>query len=192
MDWSRHECMVAVSSGMTERLSKDDWIAHGLLVLGRDGPNALKVGSMAAELSISRGSFYWHFRDVADFETQVLHQWETATTDTVVQRLETDQRRDRLEQLISRAFTTRRALDRAIRSWAVSSPAVAAVAANADDRRIAYISEMLVAAGVPSSRAGERARFLYWAYLGHAMVADPHAVFLSPEGISDIVEMFER
>ena len=177
---------------MTERLSKEAWVVHGLKVLSRDGPNALKVGSMAAELSVSRGSFYWHFRDVADFEAQVLHQWETATTDTVVRRLEADQRRDRLEQLITRAFTSRRDLDRAIRSWAASSPAVAAVAANADDQRIAYIADMLVGAGVAASRAGERARFLYWAYLGHAMVADPHAVLLTPEGIRDVVEMFER
>ena len=177
---------------MTERLSKEAWIDHGLHVLGRDGPGGLKVGSMAAELNVSRGSFYWHFRDVAYFEAQVLHQWETVTTDTVVRALEADQRKDRLEQLIFRAFTSRRDLDRAIRTWATSSPSVAVVAANADDRRIAYIAQMLTDAGVASARAGERARFLYWAYLGHAMVADPHAVLLTSEGVRDIVDLFER
>ena len=48
---------------MTDRLAKSDWIEHGLRTLANEGANALKVGPMAAKLEVSRGSFYWHFRD---------------------------------------------------------------------------------------------------------------------------------
>ena len=54
---------------MSDRLTKSDWIDHGLRTLANDGPNALKVGPMATTLKVSRGSFYWHFRDIADFRS---------------------------------------------------------------------------------------------------------------------------
>ena len=50
-----------------DRLTKLDWIERGLSTLASDGAHALKVGPMATQLKVSRGSFYWHFRDVADF-----------------------------------------------------------------------------------------------------------------------------
>ncbi len=70
---------------MTERLSKSDWIAHGLRSLTKDGANALKVGPLAQALKVSRGSFYWHFRDIADFHAQLLQSWQESSTDQVIQ-----------------------------------------------------------------------------------------------------------
>src|ERR1700731_1432717 len=79
-----HLCMEHVAKGlpfvntpvyggtMNDRLTKSDWIRHGLRTLAKDGPNALKVGPMSTKLKVSRGSFYWHFRDIADFRSQLL------------------------------------------------------------------------------------------------------------------------
>src|ERR1700724_2716783 len=63
-------------ASMNERLTKDDWITHGLRTLANDGANALKVGPMATKLKVSRGSFYWHFSDIADFRAQLLRSWQ--------------------------------------------------------------------------------------------------------------------
>src|SRR5271166_2476814 len=52
---------------MNDRLTKEDWIRHGLRTLANEGAHALKVGPMATKLKVSRGSFYWHFRDIPDF-----------------------------------------------------------------------------------------------------------------------------
>ena len=73
---------------MDDRLTKSDWIDHGLRTLASDGANALKVGPMAATLKVSRGSFYWHFRDIADFRSQVLRSWQERMTDQVIQDIE--------------------------------------------------------------------------------------------------------
>ena len=72
---------------MNERLTKSDWIKHGLRTLAKHGANALKVGPMSTELKVSRGSFYWHFRDIADFRAQVLRSWQESTTDQVIQEI---------------------------------------------------------------------------------------------------------
>jgi AcrR family transcriptional regulator len=134
---------------MDDRLTKSDWIDQGLRTLTAEGANALKVGAMAAKLDVSRGSFYWHFRDIADFRAQVLSSWEEHATEQVIDRLEAAQGEpDRLKQLMRRAFVSKRRLDRAIRAWAAEDAGVAKVVAAVDARRIAYIAKMLAAAGV--------------------------------------------
>src|SRR5260370_20230907 len=88
---------------MNDRLTKSDWIKHGLRTLANDGANALKVGPMATRLKVSRGSFYWHFRDIADFRSQLLRSWQERATDQVIQELDEKAQPDRLKHLMKRA-----------------------------------------------------------------------------------------
>ena len=176
---------------VTERLTKSDWIAHGMRTLASDGAAGLKVGSMATGLRVSRGSFYWHFEDIADFRSQLLKSWQERTTDQVIRTLETEAGPERLKQLLTRAFGAGPAADRAIRSWAVEDEAVAAVVSSVDARRIAYIAGLIVAAGVEPQRARRRATFLYWAWLGQTIVMDPGHASLADVEMDDICVLFE-
>jgi AcrR family transcriptional regulator len=192
MTWreSIHLCMV---EPMHDRLTKSDWIDHGLRTLANDGPNALKVGPMSTTLKVSRGSFYWHFRDIADFRSQVLRGWQERMTDQVIVELEAAKAEpDRLKHLMKRAFVGKRSLDRAIRSWAAEDQDVATIVASVDARRVAYIAKMLVAAGVESRRALPRAVFMYWAYLGQAIVMDPRHASIPASALNDISDLFEK
>jgi AcrR family transcriptional regulator len=178
---------------MIDRLTKSDWIKHGLRTLARDGVNALKVGPMATELKVSRGSFYWHFRDIADFRSQILRSWQERTTDRVIQELEAEKAEpDRLKHLMARAFNEKPRLDRAVRSWAAEDENVAKIVASVDARRVAYIAKLLVAAGVESRRALSRAAFMYWAYLGQAVVMDPRHSSISASAMDEISDLFEK
>jgi len=178
---------------MNDRLTKDDWIKHGLRTLANDGANALKVGPMAEKLKVSRGSFYWHFSDIADFRAQLLRSWQERSTDQVIRQLEAAKAEpDRLKHLMKRAFATKRDLDRAIRSWAAEDKDVATIVAAVDGRRVAYIAKMLVAAGVESKRALPRAAFLYWAYLGQPLVMDSRHSSITAPTMDDISDLFER
>ena len=177
---------------MTDRLTRSDWISHGLRILAKDGVNALKVGPMADGLKVSRGSFYWHFRDIADFRAQLLQSWQEQATDRVIRDLEAQKDRpDRLKQLMRRAFAGKRSLDRAIRSWAAQDRAVAAIVASGDARRVGYIAKMLAATGVENQKALRRAAFLYWAYLGQPMVMEPRHASIAPTALDDIGDLFE-
>jgi AcrR family transcriptional regulator len=178
---------------MNDRLTKDDWITHGLRTLANDGANALKVGPMATKLKVSRGSFYWHFRDIADFRLQILRSWQERSTDQVIRELDAAKAEpDRLKHLMKRAFVAKRNLDRAIRSWAAEDEDVAKIVASVDTRRVAYIAKLLVAAGVESKQALHRAAFLYWAYLGQAIVMDPRHSSIAESAIDDIGDLFEK
>jgi AcrR family transcriptional regulator len=178
---------------MSDRLTKSDWIEHGLRTLANGGANALKVGPMATKLKVSRGSFYWHFRDIADFRSQVLQSWQELMTDQVIRDLEAAKAEpDRLKHLMRRAFVTKRSLDRAIRSWAAEDKDVATIVASVDAHRVAYIAKLLVAAGVESRRALPRAAFMYWAYLGQVIVMDPRHSSISALAMDDISDLFEK
>ncbi|MGL4556031.1 MAG: TetR/AcrR family transcriptional regulator, partial [Afipia sp.] len=63
---SIHLCMVGISDASLskDRLTREQWIAHGLRTLARQGPAALKTGMLAEGLQVSRGSFYWHFNSI--------------------------------------------------------------------------------------------------------------------------------
>jgi AcrR family transcriptional regulator len=175
-----------------DRLTKSDWIEHGLRTLASNGANALKVGPMATRLKVSRGSFYWHFRDIADFRSQVLQCWQERTTERVIRDLEAAKAEpDRLKHLMRRAFVGKRSLERAIRSWAAEDKDVAATVAAVDTRRVSYIAKMLVAAGVGSGRALPRAAFMYWAYLGQPIVMNPRHASIPVAALDDISDLFE-
>jgi AcrR family transcriptional regulator len=183
---------------MDDRLNKADWLAHGLATLARHGPGALKVGPMADGLKVSRGSFYWHFRDIADFRGQLLKSWQESSTDQIIDELDARRGEPRLLQrfahaaFMGAAFKGRRELDRAMRSWAAEDRTVAAVVAAVDARRIARLSKFLLDAGVARERATHRAAFLYWAWLGQSAVMDPRHTTLPAAALDDITGLFQR
>jgi AcrR family transcriptional regulator len=178
---------------MTERLTKADWIRQGLRTLAKDGSNALKVESMATQLNVSRGSFYWHFRDMAAFRSQLLQSWREVSTDQVIRDLDArDGDPERLKRLLRRALRGPRMLDRAMRSWAGEDEEVANVVASVDARRVERIAGLLIDAGVSSERAEHRAAFLYWAYLGQAIVMDPRHSSISDWALDEISDLFEH
>ena len=177
---------------MSERLTKTDWIRHGLRALARDGPNALKVGAMATKLNVSRGSFYWHFEDMAAFRAQLLESWREVSTDQVIRDLDArDGDPERLKRLLRRALSGPRMLDRAMRSWAGEDEEVAKVIASVDARRVERIAGLLIDAGVDRERAHYRAAFLYWAYLGQAVVMDPRHASIADWALDEISALFE-
>ena len=47
------------------RLAVDDWIQAGYKVLAEEGIKSLKVGRLCTRLGVTKGSFYWHFADIA-------------------------------------------------------------------------------------------------------------------------------
>ena len=177
---------------MSERLSKSDWIDHGLHTLTAQGPGALKVGPMAAGLKVSRGSFYWHFRDIGDFRDALLHAWQERLTDQVIRNLDARQgETGLLRRLLHDAFSSERKLDRAMRSWAAEDRGVAAIVASVDSRRVSRIARLLADSGVGRDRARHRAAFLYWAFLGQVAVMEPRAASLPAAALDDIAALFE-
>ena len=176
---------------MSKQLTKAEWVRHGLRTLAEHGPNGLKVGAMATALGVSRGSFYWHFVDIADFKTQVLDAWARGTTDQVRELVaNAGDGVDRLSELMRLVFGAGRQLDRSVRAWAASEPPIAVLVADVDVKRAAFVSDLLREAGVAEPAATRRGAFLYWALLGQTFVAAPAQAALADDGMADIADLF--
>jgi len=156
----------------TGKLGKQDWLDEGMRVLAGAGHPALRPEKMARSLGVSRGSFYWHFRDVADFHAALLARCE----DQIVDRPYRDAERtsaagtsEMLGALIDIAFGQPPVLDRALFNWAPTSELAAAAVERIGRRRIELLKTGLEATGLEAGTASKRAAVLYWTYLGRCL-----------------------
>ena len=176
---------------MSDRLSRLSWLKHGLQTLAENGVGALKAEQMAQALNVSRGSFYWHFKDMSTFKQALLEHWRLQATQHVIGATNAKvSAKLRLGALIRRAFNADNRLERAVRAWAAQNETAATTLKVVDDERIGYLEELLISEGVSPPHAHVRATFLYWAYLGRAMTTTLDADAAPDTNLDDIVAMF--
>jgi len=122
--------------------TRDDWLRAARLALLHRGRDGVRVESLARTLRVTKGSFYWHFRDRRDLMETLLREWEAET------RLLTDALRSAdprgalpamLEELARRNRSSERGespSDAAIFAWAAVDPRVARRANAAERERM--------------------------------------------------------
>src|SRR3954463_4474543 len=110
------------------RLSVDDWIDAGVEVLAEEGPSGVKIDRLCVRLGVTKGSFYWHFTDLASFLTAVAERWgegRDARRATFAE-LESTEPHERLRRIIAELADSHDwALERAVREWARTDASVA-------------------------------------------------------------------
>jgi AcrR family transcriptional regulator len=122
------------------RFGREDWIALGLSVLGREGPEALTLERLTAAARKTRGSFYHHFADHGAFVAALGADWLAREIDDKI--AEIDRLRlsgKRTEALARHAAGVDHALERNLRRLAAHEPAIAEIVARSDEKRIAYL-----------------------------------------------------
>ena len=155
---------------MTRRLTAHDWIDFGLATLAREGFDTLKADILARKLNVSRGSFYWHFRDLGAFHAEVIERWRQTATEAIIADVERfASSEDRIEALLRHAFGHSGGLEIRVRAWANNNADAARALKEVDRRRQWYIERLLIMAGVTQQRAATRTQLLYWTYLGAAL-----------------------
>lgn len=178
-------------AAMSDHLTKEKWVQHGLRTLEKEGFGALKAEPLAKTLKVSRGSFYWHFKDIGMFQRAVLDLWRQRATLQVIEEIdELSNGSDRLSALMRKAFNSDRDLERAVRAWAIPNPEAASVVALVDNERINYISDLLVARDTADKSARSKATFLYWAYLGQMMMANGSDMQFADVEFEKIIVLF--
>src|SRR6185369_7230305 len=159
---------------MSDQLSARDWLDLGLKTLARDGFTALKAEPLAKAMRVSRGSFYWHFADIAAYHAAILKHWRDIAAERIIDDVEAASKdEDPLALLLRRVFGERLMLERAVRTWASVDPAARAAVQAIDRRRLNYVEGLLAQSGLAAELARARAQILYWAFLGFALSDQP-------------------
>lgn len=152
-----------------QRLSRNDWLLAGFRKLAAHGPAQVQVQILARELGTTKGSFYWHFKDLPDFHTAMVAQWEASVLAPAPAPLA--QPAAQLRALVQRTASHDDpalgipGVTAAMRAWARADTAAADALDRVDRARLDQLARLLSDCGVTNP---ELARALYASAIGMA------------------------
>ena len=149
------------------RLSREAWIRAAYATLESGGVETVRVEPLCRALRVSKGSFYWHFKDRRDLLDRLLNHWSQQSSWFRLESERSDGAAERLERLAETfAAAAGQRADRAIARWAKRDPRIAARVAPVLARRLAYVAGLLRGTGLPAGEAAWRAQVVSFAYMG--------------------------
>ncbi len=155
------------------RLSRADWLSAALAMLVESGVTAVRVEPLALRLGVTKGSFYWHFRDRAALLSALLDWWEAECTAKLIEEIsDVPSPAVRLRTLARLALSeTWQGIDNAraemaMQAWAAQDAAVAVRLSQIDSARTDYLHSLLSELGFAEERATLLATAIYQGLIG--------------------------
>ena len=128
------------------RTPRQRWVEQGLRALAAGGPDAVRIETLAKALAVSKGGFYWHFKDRSALLDEMLDTWEQRGVDEVISWVDTGggDAKAKLWRLFSPRSTINEevSLELAIRDWARRDKSVARRVRRVDNRRMEYLRSL--------------------------------------------------
>lgn len=143
------------------RLTREEWLARALELLARRGNAKLRVDAICNALGVTKGSFYWHFRDREDFQHNLVEYWRTNFTSRPIEALRTlkSDARDRLWSLMTALHEQGYPrYDVSVRAWAAQDPHLAELVRKVDDERLDFVRSLFAEMGFSGADLEMRTR----------------------------------
>jgi AcrR family transcriptional regulator len=164
-------------------LDRAAWIKAATSMLADSGPDGVRVELLAKRLAVTKGSFYWHFKDRQDLLAAVLQHWQEGRIRDIVKQTEAAPGHE-LEQLhhVLEVYAANRnrkgiPIELAVRDWARRDTQVAAVVAEVDTTRFERARRLFLACGLDEQNAAARSALVYAYVFGVSL--------LTPESLGD-------
>lgn len=164
-------------------LTREDWIRASQRMLVKGGIDSVRVDTLAKELQITRGSFYYHFKSRGELLESILSDWRARATEGVINQLRNTRTspREQLKQLMELPLHGNTAREAAateigIRAWARRDKQARQAIDEIDSHRLSYIESLLLQLGCNEPEARDRAWLIYACQLSQSLVqagADP-------------------
>lgn len=163
-----------------EALGRADWIEAGITLLTARGVTAVKITKLAEDLGVTRGSFYWHFKDRQDLLSALIKVWEQRNTKVLLDAVESSS--DLTTGIMAifecwlaaEPFAPR--LDTAMRDWGHQSVKVRRAVKRADNKRIKAIAAVFLRAGFAEQEAEVRAKAIYYTQVGYYTLEEDESI----------------
>jgi AcrR family transcriptional regulator len=151
--------------------STREWIEIARQVLVEEGVVAVKIDRLARIAGVTRGGFYWRFKSREELLDALIEDWRDTNTAPLLRVLaepgNLPERLGRLADLYIAESEFSWSYDRAVRAWAMLSPAVSEVVHAIDEVRIDAIRQIFEDAGHSGDEALVRARITYFHQVGY-------------------------
>lgn len=158
-------------------LTREDWIDAATAMLVDKSVDSVHPATLAKELGITIGSFYYHFKDRNDLLVSLLKKWHERSTAQAMSSYGSLSVDDALPQLLalpSHGSTARRAamVEFAIRGWARRDDMAREAVRQVDEQRLAMFAAAFRKKGFTKADAAHRAFMVYGFLLAEATLWD--------------------
>lgn len=149
------------------QLDRKAWVVAAIELLAKEGVAGLRVELLAKHLKVTKGSFYWHFKDRRDLLDAVLEHWKDGRIRDIVKqtRAEPGQELSQIHHVIDvySASRSRKGMmiELAVRDWARRDAVAGQVVEEVDTTRLECARSLFLACGVPMAEASSRSMLLY-------------------------------
>lgn len=144
------------------------WTDAALDLLATSGIDGVRVELLAKELEVTKGSFYWHFKDRDALFERMLSRWRQAATLALIERLDRKEAsaEERLSRLLRLPLAGRRSakaadVELAIRLWGRRDQRAREALREVDQLRLRYLADLIRALGASDEEAEARAILAY-------------------------------
>jgi AcrR family transcriptional regulator len=167
-------------------LSREAWVKAATHLIAQEGVSAVAVEPLAQALGVTKGSFYWHFKNRDELIHAALEAWEQDQSADVVTRYGgIAEPRRRLRVLLFAAFEDVEN-GKFFAALAVSNgdPRVQPYLHRASERRLTFGIEAFQALGLSETEARQRALLAYAAYAGYFQL-----LRTTPEAVAAVTDL---
>lgn len=173
----RNEPSLRSSAAGGNRLTEREWIDAAFRHIAKANFDDIRVEELAREIGVTKGSFYWHFRNRQHLVERVLEHWMDRATIQVTRwaRSEEGTGKERLARLLSLPANTPpdkhgADIELAVRSWARREKLAAETVRKVDEMRAEFFLELMGALGFSGGEARRRAAIAQSFMLGEALL----------------------
>jgi AcrR family transcriptional regulator len=164
-------------------MSSEKWAEAALETIAANGVAALSIESLARELSVTKGSFYWHFPNRGALIKAAVSRWAERETEDVLARIDQEQNpRARIAKIVAEAIGDKRKASLYLALAAASSDAnIGPTFQQVVERRIAYLAKCFEALQFNSPRHRALVAFSQYVGIMHTIRDAPDSVPKKPE-----------
>ena len=172
---TRDESLVAEGSRARRkpRLNREAWLQAALDVLAESGVEQVRVEPLARRLGVTKGSYYWHFKDRRDLLDALLVWWEAKAGTELLNAIEVKggTPAEKLWHLMERLTLAEGDVhDPAMRAWARLDAAASQCLERVDRLRLGYLEGLFTQMGQDRDQAMARARLVHFYQVGDETV----------------------
>lgn len=160
------------------RTPRSAWIDAALQALAAGGPEAIRIEALAAQLGVSKGGFYWQFKDRAALLDAMLDTWEQSVVGDVIAEVESESEepRAKLRHLFELASSAPDLLpvELALRDWSRRDKGVAARLHRIDNQRMEYMRSLFGPICVDEDDVEARCILAFSLFIGSNFILAEH------------------
>lgn len=162
------------------QLDPERWVDAAIDVLAKEGVSGLRVEVIAKRCGVTKGSFYWHFKDRQALLDGVLERWKEGRIRDIEKTtaVQPGQERDQLQYAIEVYGASRNrkgmSIELAVRDWARHDAQAAKIVEEVDLYRLECTRRLFVAAGMSDAEAKSRSLLLYACVFGLSLMHYSH------------------